>query len=140
MVRLELEATPRAYVMCGTLEEEYALLRWLEANPAGVAGLLDRVVRAPAELFPWLGTDARARAEEASRYVPAHGKFAEDGEHGPRTLGEILDLGDAGERWLRWALVRVTWPLEYREAVWAFSAVYAPALHVEATSRGEEAA
>jgi hypothetical protein len=54
IIRIELEAVPCAFISSETPEEDFALLRWLESSPRGISELLDRVVRDPRALFPWL--------------------------------------------------------------------------------------
>lgn len=58
VIRLELEAVPRAYVACASFEDEWRLLQWLEGNPRGVADLLGRVVTDPQSIFPWFSEAA----------------------------------------------------------------------------------
>lgn len=81
--------------------------------------------------------DINALAEAASRYVPPNGKYAAGGAHGPKTLAEILALGDDGERWVRWALGKIQEPPEYAAAVWSFARVHAIAAYQEALARRE---
>lgn len=76
-------------------------------------------------------------ADEAAKYVPPTGKFSAKGEHGPKTLAEILALGEDGAGWVRWALAHVTSPPEYLQAVELFAKVYAQGLYQEAVTRGE---
>lgn len=81
--------------------------------------------------------DIGALAAQAAGYVPPNGKYAAGGPHGPKTLAEILALGDDGERWIRWALGKITEPPEYQAAVWSFARVHAVAPYQETLARQE---
>jgi phage RecT family recombinase len=92
----------------------------------------------PAETAPAAGeADTTALAATAASYVPPNGKYAEKGHHGPKTLAEILALGDAGEKWIRWALATITAPPEYVAAVTSFARVHAVEAYQEALARKE---
>lgn len=77
----------------------------------------------------------------AADYTPPNGKFAATGDHGPKTIREILDLGEDGARWLKWALAQSNLGgdghPEYAEAVWSFARIFAPALFQEALAKRE---
>lgn len=81
--------------------------------------------------------DVAALAAQAANYVPPNGKYGPDGQHGPKTLAEILALGDDGERWIKWALSKISEPPEYAAAVWSFARVHAVAAYQEAAARKE---
>jgi phage RecT family recombinase len=83
--------------------------------------------------------DLQALASAAAEYVPPNGKFGADGQHGPKTLAEIMELGADGAKWLGWALEKVTAPPEYVAAVWSYARVFAPALYQEALAKREMA-
>ena len=54
LIRLELEALPRVYLLAKTVEEEVRLRAWLASEPSGLDELLEVVGATPEELFPWL--------------------------------------------------------------------------------------
>ena len=81
--------------------------------------------------------DMQALAVAAESYVPPNGKFSATGEHGPKTLAEIADLGDLGRTWFRWALPRISEPPEYAAALASYCRVFAPALYQEALAKKE---
>lgn len=81
--------------------------------------------------------DIGALAVQAASYVPPNGKYAAGGAHGPKTLAEIIAMGDDGERWFKWALGKISEPAEYRAAVWSFARVHAVAPYQEALARQE---
>lgn len=82
---------------------------------------------------PGPGTDGKGPGS----FIPPTGKFAEGGDHGPKTLEEILALGDDGEKWLKWALSKITSPDEYVAALWAFSEAAAPGIYQAALAAKE---
>jgi recombination protein RecT len=110
------------------------------AAPAGGDLLLPAGV-GDSEPEPGLSDDVAAGAVEAAdgaaAFVPPNGKFAQGGQHGPKTLAQILELGDDGANWLRWALAHIAEPAEYVHAVWSFAQVYAPVIFQEAAARKE---
>jgi phage RecT family recombinase len=81
--------------------------------------------------------DLLTLAVAAESYVPPNGKFGAGGEHGPKTLAEIADLGDVGRRWFRWALAApsVAAIPEYAAALASYTRVFAPGLHAEALTK-----
>lgn len=83
--------------------------------------------------------DIATLAATAAGYVPPNGKYAAGGAHGPKTLAEILALGEDGEKWIRWALASkgVAEVPPYLAAVTSFARVYAVAPYQEALARKE---
>ena len=114
-----------------------------EAQPSGAASTLQPEAApappddepGPSAAAPTPEERAKALADEAAKFVPPTGKYASGGQHGPKSLGEILASGDDGERWLKWALGKVSEPPVYAGAVQAFARVFAPALWQEAEAR-----
>jgi phage RecT family recombinase len=62
-----------------------------------------------------------------------------NGQHKGIPLAELLQKGDKGTSWLRWALRKgdELTPLEYRTAVWSFARVYAPDVYQEVLAEHE---
>lgn len=82
---------------------------------------------------PGPGTDGKGPGS----FIPSTGKFAVGGDHGPKTLAEILALGDDGEKWLKWAMSKITSPDDYVAALWAFSEAAAPGIYQAALAAKE---
>jgi hypothetical protein len=80
--------------------------------------------------------DIRVAADLASQFHPPNGKYRD------MSLSEILAAGENGERWLGWALGKgeTLEPAAYRNAVWSFARVYAPAAFQEALAKIEAGA
>jgi recombination protein RecT len=74
-------------------------------------------------------------AAAAALYVPPNGKYAEKGDHGPKTLAEIAEMGDDGKRWFEWALPRVSDPPEYAAALWSYARIFLPKQYQEAVAK-----
>ena len=91
----------------------------------------------PAEPPTVVDADIDQLADAASSFIPPNGKYGPDGAHGPKTLAEILALGDDGERWVKWALSKISEPPEYAVAVWSFARVHVPGAYQEALARRE---
>lgn len=82
-------------------------------------------------------SEINAAADAAASFVPPNGKYADGGQYGPKTLQEILELGDDGAKWLAWALGKIDAPEDYRGAIWAYARVFAPGIHAEALVKKE---
>ncbi len=76
-------------------------------------------------------------AEVAAGFVPPNGKYASGGQYGPKTLQEILELGDDGAKWLRWALGKIDAPEDYRDSIRAYARVFAPVIYQEWAAKQE---
>lgn len=82
--------------------------------------------------------EEQASLTDSGSFVPPSGKFSAGGEHGPKTLTEILATGTDGEGWLKWALARIApEQREYHDAIWAFAQAEAPAVYQAALAAQE---
>lgn len=84
--------------------------------------------------------DVKALADTAAMFIPPNGIYAQGGKNGPKSLSEIHATGADGEKWIKWALGKITAPQDYVDAVWRFARVYLPEAYTEVLAKKEASA